>query len=254
MRAWQFVLCAAAMAVARGADAQSGTGDGRPPIDLRVPDTTSSAYRLQQRFAGQVDGVQMRPTGELAQNIGFGYGIGGVGLFALDVARIVALRGEFTLMQYGSETKHSALSPTIGGRIQVNVNTSNDVFVGGLGAQVMAPSGWIRPYVAGSAAVVSFVTESSVNSPDTQWEFASTTNHQDTQFAWLASGGVLVPLHYGSTVISLHAGVTYTATQGRVSYLRPGSITDLPNGDIAIDPLYSEARFVTWRIGVGIGH
>ncbi len=254
MKAYRFTIMLAALAATRMAAAQSGNGNARPPIDLRVPDTASGSTRMERRFSGQIDGVQMRPTGELAQNIGFGYGAGGVGLFTLDDAGIFALRAEATLMQYGSETKHSALSPTIGGRIQVDVTTANDIIVGGLGLQAMSPTGWIRPYVAGSAAVVSFATESSVNGADSQWEFANTTNHQDTHFAWLASGGVIVPLHYGRTVVSLHAGVTYTATQGRASYLRPGSITDLPNGDIAIDPLYSEAKFFTWRIGVGFGH
>lgn len=234
------------------ARAQDPDPDARPPIDLRV-DTANAITPFARRLSGQFAGVQMRPVGELANNIGFGYGIEGAGLMRLDRAGIVALRAGLGLVQYGSEHKRVPLSPTIGGRITVDVTTTNDVWTGGLGLQLMAPRGWIRPYVSGSAGFASFVTQSSIQGTSSDQSFASTTNHQDTGFAWLAGGGIYVPLHRGRTLVSLDLGATYHAPQGKRSYLKPGSIQDLPNGDIAITPMYTEAKFVTWRVGVSVG-
>jgi hypothetical protein len=38
-----------------------------------------------------------------------------------------------------------------------------------------------------------------------------------------------------------------------VKYLREGSIVDLPNGDIEINPIRSKADLVTYHLGVSIG-
>ena len=232
--------------------AQDPTPEPEPPT-LVSNDTTSGAVRFARRFSGQLSVVQMRPLGELAQNVGFGYGVEGVMLMRLDAAGVVALRAELGLVQYGSEHETVPLSSTIGGRVLVNVTTTNDVITGGLGAQVMRPTGAIRPYAAGSAGLVSFITQSSVEGSGNAEPFAQTTNHQDTGFAWLAGGGVYIPLSRGVHRVSLDLGATYHATQGKRSYLRPGSIHDLPGGAIAIDPLYSEAKFLTWRIGLRFG-
>lgn len=244
--------CIALLFFPAPARAQDPDPDSRPPIDLRV-DTANALSGFQRRFSGQFAVVQMRPVGELADNIGFGYGIDGAALMRLDAAGIVALRAGLGIVQYGSEHTEVPLSSTIGGRITVDVTTTNDVWMGGLGAQIMAPSGWIRPYASGSAGFVSFITQSNVRGSSSSQDFASTTNHQDTGFAWLASGGLYIPVHRGRSLVSLDLGATYHATQGKRSYLKPGSIRDLPNGDIAIDPMYSEAKFVTWRVGVSVG-
>lgn len=244
--------CIALLLFPASARAQDPDPDSRPPIDLRV-DSANALSRFQRRFSGHIAVVQMRPVGELATNIGFGYGIDGGALMRLDDAGIFALRAGLGIVQYGSEHERVPLSSTIGGRITVDVTTTNDVWMGGLGAQLMAPSGWIRPYVSGSAGFASFITESSLQGSSSGQDFASTTNHQDTGFAWQAGGGVYIPIHRGRSVVSLDLGATYNAPQGKRSYLKPGSIRDLPNGDIAIDPMYSEAKFVTWRIGVSVG-
>lgn len=227
------------------------------PVIEREPDpahdTTSAATRFQRRFSGQLAAVQMRPVGELARNIGFGYGLEGALLTRLDDAGIIALRAQVGFVQYGSERVTMPLSSTIGGRILVDVTTANDVITGGLGLQLMAPRGIVRPYATGAAGVVSFITQSSLEgSSDTQ-DFAHTTNHQDTGFAWLAGGGLYIPLGRGAHQVSLDVGATYHGTQGTRSYLKPGSIHDLPGGAIEIDPLYSQARFVTWRVGLKFG-
>lgn len=245
-------LTAVALLVAPSeARAQDPVPEPSPPT--AIGDTTSAATRFARRFAGQLSVVQMRPVGELAQNIGFGYGLEGAALMRLDAAGVLALRAELGFVQYGSEHMTVPLSSTVGSRILVNVTTTNDVITSGLGAQVMLPSGVIRPYATGSAGLVSFITQSSVEGSGDAQPFAQTTNHQDTGFAWLAGGGLYIPLSRGAHRVSVDVGATYHATQGKRSYLKPGSIHDLPGGGIAIDPLYSQANFLTWRVGLRFG-
>ena len=246
------VTAAAAALLPVGVHAQNP--DNRPPIDVRVrPDSGESPF--VRRWSGSAAVVQMRPTGELADNIGFGYGGTATGLMRLDDAGYLSLRGDIGLVQYGTEHKRVPLSPTIGGRILVDVTTSNDIVDGALGLQLGVPRGMIRPYIAGGLGFSSFFTQSTVGSNDGTYDFANTTNHQDTRFAWVGTSGVSIPVHYSrSHVLSIDVGVTYHAPQGKTSYLKPGSIRDLSNNEIAIDPLYSEAKYFTWRVGVQFGH
>jgi len=52
--------------------------------------------------------------------------------------------------------------------------------------------------------------------------------------------------------ILLDLGATFHRN-GEATYLRKGSIQDNPDGSISINPIRSEANFITYRIGVSIG-
>jgi hypothetical protein len=72
-------------------------------------------------------------------------------------------------------------------------------------------------------------------------------------FALTGGGGVLIPLFaMRRTPVLLDLGATFHRN-GEATYLRKGSIRDLPDGSIVISPLRSEANFVTYRIGISIG-
>jgi hypothetical protein len=207
---------------------------------------------FEDHFSGCLGGWVMQPVGDLGANIGTGLGGGAAGLFRLDRAGLWSLRADLGIGGYGSESKHVPLSPTIGGRIQVDVNTTNYVFVGGIGPQFTMPSGIIRPYVNAGAAFQLFFTDSNVEGADDNWEFANTTNHSDWTPAWTTGGGVYIPLHYGRTPVLLDLGATYYLG-GHATYLKPGSIEDLPNSQIRITPMESNTPLLLWRIGVKIG-
>jgi hypothetical protein len=54
------------------------------------------------------------------------------------------------------------------------------------------------------------------------------------------------------TPVLLDIGATFHRN-GEASYLRKGSITDNPDGTINVNPIRSEANFITYRFGVSIG-
>ena len=68
----------------------------------------------------------------------------------------------------------------------------------------------------------------------------------------MAGGGVYIPIHSNKVNVMLDAGVQYFAG-GRAQYLRPGSITDLPNSQIQINPLESDTHMLVVRLGLRVG-
>jgi opacity protein-like surface antigen len=225
-------------------------------------DTTVCVCRTQQRhefseFARRSSGslaiIQSRPMGGLKDNIGFGYGGSGAYLFRLDHAGALSLRADVAFVDYGHESMRVPLSPTIGGRIQVKVVTSNYIVPVSIGPQLMWPTGHLRPYVTAGIGGQFFYTESRIDGSDGSSDALSTTNQSDGTAAWVAGGGLYVPVTNKSGVnASLDLGIQYI-NGGRAQYLRPGSIEDLPNAQIRITPRESETRMTLIRLGVRIG-
>lgn len=207
---------------------------------------------FQRRSAGSISFVQSRPTGMFQKNVGFGYGANLAYLFRVDNAGWLSLRADGGFAVYGNERFRTPLSETIGGRIQVRVKTSNNVVPLSIGPQLQVPTGPVRPYVHAGIGGQYFFTQSSVEGTDDTWDFASTTHQSDWTGAWVAGGGVYIPVHNGRTKVALDLGLHYY-NGGRAQYLRPGSIQDLPNAQIAITPLESETHMMLVRIGVRIG-
>ena len=176
-------------------------------------------------------------------------GVGGDATLHWKVDRrgILSLGGELGFLGYGRETRRVPLSPTLGGRILVDLTTSNNIFFLGAGPMLVAPSGPIRPYASASAGVAAFWTESSVRGDWSDETFAQTTNHQDATLAWTGGGGVLVPLGRSGRG-ALDVGVRWH-DNGRVRYLRRGDIVDLPNGTVQLRVREGEAPFLLWRVG-----
>ena len=224
--------------------AQDSTGSN--PRQGRGP----SEFAL--RSAGEVTFIQSRPAGEFGNNIGLGYGVNAAYLYQLDRAGILSLRGDLGFLGYGHESKRVPLSSTIGGRIQVRVSTTNYIVPVSIGPQLTWPTGNIRPYVNAGFGGQFFFTQSSIdNTNGSSLDFSTTNQHDETQ-AWVAGGGVYIPIHSSKVNMMLDAGVQYFAG-GRAQYLRPGSITDLPDSQIQINPLESDTHMVVVRLGLRVG-
>ncbi|HTI65085.1 MAG TPA: hypothetical protein VL524_16280 [Gemmatimonadaceae bacterium] len=217
----------------------------RPPVHSR-----QSEFAL--RSAGELTVVQSRPTGEFGTNIGLGYGGNAAYLYQLDRAGILSLRADVGFIDYGNESKRVPLSSTIGGRIQVKVSTNNYIVPVSVGPQLTWPTGSVRPYVNAGFGGQFFFTESSIDGTNDSYSGLSTTNQHDETHAWVLGGGVYVPVHSSKVNVMLDAGVQYF-TGGRAQYLRPGSIIDLPNSQIQINPLESSTQMLVVRLGVRIG-
>ena len=211
-----------------------------------------SLSEFEKRSSGNISFIQTRPTGDFGSNIGLGYGMNLAYQFRLDDAGVLSLRADGGFAVYGSESFRVPLSSTVGGRITVKVNTSNSLLPLSIGPQLTWPRGFIRPYVNAGIGTQLFVTRSSVEGSDDNREFASTTNQSDWTSALVAGGGVYVPVYEGRTKVQIDLGAQYRKG-GRAQYLRPGSIEDLPNGEIRVNPMESDTRMVVVRLGVRVG-
>ena len=201
------------------------------------------------RFSGGLAVNYGRPVGEFYNYVEQGWGLDGFFRWSADPAGILSLRLEGGFLTYGRETFRVPLSGTIGGRILVDLTTSNNILWMGFGPQLTLPVPGVRPYVNASAGFAYFYTESQVEGSDDNDEpFASTKNYDDGTFAWGAGGGILIPFATRSGEVAIDLGARYHGN-GQVRYLREGSIIDLPDG-VLINPIQSEANLVTFRLGI----
>jgi hypothetical protein len=214
---------------------------------------TSAARRAGPslpRAYGDINFAVAQPIGDFNDFIGEGYGVTGGFVWNLDQDRVFGIRAEGGFLQYGSE--RSRICP-FGCRVNVDVNTDNDIVFAGVGPQISVPAGFFRPYLNATAGVSYFFTHSSVSGNNGYDDnLFDTTNHDDAVFALTGGGGFLIPLSMRRTPVLLDLGATFHRN-GQATYLRKGSIQDNPDGSIVINPIRSEANFITYRIGVSIG-
>ena len=207
---------------------------------------------LARRSAASVTFVQGRPQGAFGRNVGLGYGVDGAYLFRLDEAGIWSIRANVGIVSYGNESKRTPLSESVGGRVLVDVETTNYIAPMSIGPQLTWPSGRFRPYVNAGIGGQAFFTESHVEGTSDRIPFASTTNHSSFAASWVAGGGAYMPVYDGKTKVQLDLGVQYLGG-AKTRYLAPGSITDLPGAQIRITPLESTTHLMIVRFGARIG-
>jgi hypothetical protein len=241
------VLVAAIAASATAQDSVSNNSLGRAPTPLELRSTVSVSL------------IQTRPQGALAENVGLGYGLNGAYLFRLDRAGVFSIRADVGVVEYGDESQRTALSGTVGGRVQVNVRTTNYIVPMSVGPQIMWPTGLIRPYVNAGIGGQAFFTESRVdnvaNGSSVGPAIAYTTNQSDFVASWVVGGGIYAPISAGKagqSRVLLDLGVQYV-NGGNARYLAPGSIVDLPNGEARITASSSTTHLVVVRAGLRIG-
>lgn len=207
---------------------------------------------FERRSSGTLSFIQSRPQDSFAQNIGLGYGLDGAYLIKLDHAGIFGLRADAGFLQYGNESKRVPFSSTVGGRVQVDVSTTNYILPLSIGPQIMWPKGSVRPYANVGVGGQFFWTQSSVEGSDNASPIASTTNQWDKTLTWVAGGGINVPLYEKRFNVLLDIGAQYV-NGGRARYLKPGSIEDLPDSQIRITSMESNTHMVLVKFGVRVG-
>ncbi|HSU93940.1 MAG TPA: hypothetical protein VLI43_09540 [Gemmatimonadaceae bacterium] len=217
----------------------------RAPVDRPAPE-------LGRRSSGSFAFIQSRPQGAFGRNVGRGYGVDGVYLFRLDDAGIWSIRVGAGIVSYGDESRRTTLSESVGGRVNVNVETNNYIVPMSIGAQLSRPAGLIRPYANAGIGGMAFFTESHLEGMNDERAFASTTNHSSIAPSWTAGGGIFMPVYNGKTSVQLDLGMQYIGG-GRARYLAPGSIRDLPGARISVTPLESATHLLIIRLGARIG-
>lgn len=199
-----------------------------------------------------VNGFFARPQGEFHQFVDEGWGGDFNFVKRLDRDGWVGLRVDASFMNYGHERQGVLLSPTIGGRVTVDLTTDNNIAFAGIGPQVQLPYGPIRPYANAFVGVSYIYTESHVEDERSYEPFASSTNFDDSSFAWGAGGGVYVPLSHGRRPVSLDLGLTYRRA-GEAEYLREGDIQDNDDGSITVFPVVSRTDVLSYHVGISLG-
>lgn len=235
-------IVACALLIASIADAQRSTRRAAPTDDS--PPRVNAGGSLT--FAA--------PQAEFKDYVNGAFGVNGNLGIGLDPQGIVQFKVELGYLIYGSKTYRQSLGGGALGLIAVDVTTSNNIAHGGLGLQLTAPSGPIRPYATGSIGFSYFFTESQVEgTSNTQQPFASTKNFDDGAFAAQYGGGVYIPLRRGAKPISLDLGAQYHKN-GDMEYLTKNSITvTSPTQPPTITPVRSSANFVSFRLGLTFG-
>lgn len=193
-----------------------------------------------------------RTQGEFSEFVKDGFGGSAHGIVRLDRDGLLGMRLDLGALTYGHETQRVPLSPTIGGRILVDVETSNNIGFVGIGPQIGVPNGALRPYAHGFAGVSYLFTESSLEGTRNDEEFASTTHFDDATFAWGGGAGLYIPLRRGVSPISIDLGLRYV-NGGQARYLREGDIEDLPDNRLRLNPSESDTDLMSFHIGVSVG-
>ena len=110
----------------------------------------------------------------------------------------------------------------------------------------------MRPYVNAGVGGQGFLTESSAESTSDGSVIASTSNQSSFAAAWTTGAGIYVPIRAGRASVQLDLGMQYV-NGAESRYLAPGSITDLPGGQINISTLKSNTHLVVLHLGARIG-
>jgi len=193
------------------------------------------------------------PVGEFSNYVKAGGGANGFVAWKLAADGAASIRVDGTFLIYGSETRRLPLAPSGPlALVNVDVTTSNLIVNLGIGPQLTATRGAIRPYVNGAVGFSYFGTSSSVRGTHDVEPFATSTNFDDFTFALRGGGGLWILLSSRRTPVSLDLSAHYIRN-GRVSYLREGSITFDLTGTPIYHPIESETNFWLVQAGVSVG-
>ncbi|HEX6560156.1 MAG TPA: hypothetical protein VF021_11855 [Longimicrobiales bacterium] len=196
--------------------------------------------------------IVAQPQQEFSDYVNTSFGGSLHALWKPDANGPLGLRFEGGGIGYGNERKRVPLSSTIGGRVNVDLTTSNFIVFGHVGPQLTLPSGAIRPYVAPSAGFAYIATVSSVSGVNNGQNIAQQTNYDDFLFSYGATGGIYLLLSRGRVPVLLDLSTRYYQN-GKASYLIEGSIQDNPDGSISFTPINSRTNLLTFQVGVSVG-
>lgn len=199
------------------------------------------------------------PQGDLDDQLDRnGYGIGGQIFFAPSVSPL-AIGLDLAWMNVGRETRREAFSTTIPD-VTVDVERMNNIVQAFVVLRAQMPEGPVRLYGDGLIGFNYLFTETSIkDTDDAVGNIASTTNREDTAFAYGVGGGVMVPVHTRTEPVGggahpfqvlLDAGARYLRGD-KAEYLKEGSVR-ISNGNVTFDSVESRTDIVRAHVGVAV--
>jgi len=195
--------------------------------------------------------IVSEPVGEFEEFVGSGFGADFFGRLPLDPHGFLSLRGDLGFLIYGYESKRVCFEG-IGCRVQARLQTTNNIFFGGIGPELAIPMRSARPYVHAFLGYSYFNTSSSLEDLGGWDSEFSTENFGDGTPSWGFGGGIEINLKRGWTPIDLNLGFRYHEN-GRVEYLTEGDIVDNPDGSITMYPVRSDANHMSYHFGISFG-
>lgn len=189
------------------------------------------------------------PLGDFADATDEGFGVVGNVVFSPGGGPF-GIRFQTGGLIYGSRDIPTTV-PGTGGLITEDLSIDNWLLNVGIGPQVMARSGPVRPYAYALAGFGYFATETSFGNGYDYYGDYSTTNYDDWTFAWSAGAGLLLPV---SRSLAIDVGVQYVGN-GTVRYLAEGDLQPSPGGaPPVIVPRQTEANLLTITVAVSFGY
>ena len=193
-------------------------------------------------LGGSLRLLSAQPIGEFKRYVNNGWGIGGDVRWFPGVQRVASLRLDAAYVNYGRQTTRECFGT--GCRIQININTSNNIFSGVVGPELQVPSGPIRPYVNALAGWTVFWTQSSAEGANDEDDVFRTTNLRDNLLTAALGGGFRVPLRV-RVKLDINARRDFN---GRARYLTRDSFGD---GTLTA-PLVRESQVNMWMYSLGV--
>lgn len=214
----------------------------------------AGSAEAQRRPAGYVNIgiIGADPAGELADYFDAGGGLQLEGLIPVEGSNRFRIRADLGFIIYGHESQRVCFSAPVGCRIQMDLNTTNSIFFGGVGPEVLLATGAFQPYLNAMVGFSWFATTSSLEGTWDSQDFATTNNYSDAVLARRVGGGVRWQVSRGRHPVSLDFGVEHHEN-GVAEFLTKGDIEDHPDGSITVYPNRAEANLVTMRFGVSVG-
>ena len=238
--------------------------DTRPPdrMSLRTLRVAALALILapslaaaQSRFTAGAAGLYGQPLGEFGENVKRGFGLDGFGTLAIDQRGIFSLRAELGYLQYATNSEYFLVNTGFD-LLELESETKSGVLTMGIGPQLMAPSGAIRPYVAGTVGFARFATETAINLPA---EYSETgeeesldqqTISSDFILSIGASAGVAIAIPaLARSGVLIDLGARYHRN-GLARYVSPEGVEYNGTGTPIVTATESEADFIVYRIGI----
>ncbi len=191
------------------------------------------------------------PQGDFASNVNAAFGLNGFFGWRLGSSPFV-IRTDLGYSIYGSETRRVPLGSGALGLVNVDVNTTNNILVGGIGLQMGHPGRALNPYLGGSLGFSYFFTASSVSGAhqSSSEPFASSTNYSDATVAKTMFGGLYIPVGAGGGTIDL--GVRYH-WNGEARYLTDRDIAFDSRNNPVLTPRRTRADLITIQVGFAVG-
>jgi hypothetical protein len=225
---------------------------------LAVPVETEAQYRTNRRqvqtpvvYLG-FNFVAAEAVGDFSNYVNDGYGGELWVRKPVDESGWISLRADFGFVIYGYERDPVCMAAPIGCQIQVDLNTTNNIFYGAFGPEFSIPGQVARPYVNGALGFSYLFTTSSLEDEWGDDDFGTTNHLGDGVLSAKVGGGVEFQVKRGRVPLYVDLGVRYHHN-GVAEFLTKGDIVNHANGNITIYPNRDEADILTYRIGMTIG-